>query len=300
MRAVRAVPGAIVVLLSVSASCTQVSDRDRFEAESTPLRILRTVPASGAVDVASDLPIAVCLSELVDPRSIAPSDTSVSSGPALFDTELSIQLLPWTGPDGGPVPAMSEAPWCSGSVLSVTPQTELTAGAQYRLQLQPTARGWGGEPIDTDRPGWVAADGEAPRFFVEFTVAAQVDPDDDADDDPAPTLTELFAAGGPFDPERANCSCHRDPDDLAFARLDLTDATTAFDGLVGASGPRDTGFAMVAPRDPSQSFVMHKLLRGRDGGPLHGVLGDAMPIGEPLPYPDLVAIARWIEGGAAL
>ncbi len=62
--------------------------------------------------------------------------------------------------------------------------------------------------------------------------------------------------------------------------------------------PRDTGFPMVSLRRPSESFLVHKLLREKDGDPLRGVLGDAMPKDGELPYADYVAIARWIEAGA--
>ncbi|MEM6994545.1 MAG: Ig-like domain-containing protein [Myxococcota bacterium] len=305
MIALRAAVRAAVVSVGALASCTQVSDRDRFEEEGAPLRILRTVPAAGAVDMAPDGEIAVCLSAPVDPRSIAPNDTAVSSGPALFDTELTVQLFAWTAPDGSAAPPLSSAPWCSGSVLSVAPQTTLTAGARYRLQLLPTLRGWAGERLDTDQPGWMRSDGDdESTFYVEFEVAPAEPPpgmrDDDETDDPPPTLTELFGPGGPFDPERAQCSCHAEAESLAFERLDLSAPEQAFDALLGSGAPRDTGFAMVAPRDPSQSFLIQKLLRDGRDAPLHGIRGDAMPPEAPLPYADMVAIARWIEGGAEI
>jgi hypothetical protein len=45
--------------------------------------------------------------------------------------------------------------------------------------------------------------------------------------------------------------------------------------------------------------LLHKVLRDADGTAIFGVLGDAMPRGEDsIPYPDYVAIARWIESGA--
>jgi len=289
------------------ASCTQVSDRERFEAETNQIRILQTVPTAGAQDADPDQTVEVCLSGLVDPRSLTPSDTAMASGLAVYDTELVLQLVAWSGPGGTPVDPEATGPWCEGSVLSVTPESRLTPGAQYRLRLRNSPTGWAGEPLDAERPGWVVPEeGDEPRFFLEFTVDPNAEPVDeghgvrpgsDDDDDDTPTLEDLFASGGPFDPERAQCSCHRDPEHLAWRRLDLTDATAAYEGLVGAAGARDGGFAMVAPRDPSQSFLLHKLLRA-DGEPLHGIVGEAMPPEGPLPYQDLVAVARWIDGGA--
>lgn len=306
MHVIRWGPAAVGAALVVLASCTQVSDRDRFEGPDTPLRMLLTVPSADASGVSPTPQIDLCMSTLIDPRSIAEDDTSVSSGSSLFDAEVSIQLVPWIAPGGGDVDAGNTAPWCTGSVLSATPLTPLTPGARFRVQMQPTPRGWAGEVLETEGQGWVVgADGQ-PHFDLEFTVG---EPEDDGgagmgpgrgDPEPEPpTLTALFENDGPFDPERALCSCHRDPDDVAMDRLDLSDPVVAFEDLLGSGMPRDTGFAMITPRHPSQSFLIHKLLRDRDGERLEGILGDAMPKDEPpIPYADYVAIARWIEAGA--
>jgi len=300
-------PAGVSLALVVLASCTQVSDRDRFEGPETPLRVLLTVPSADATGVSPTPQIDLCMSGLIDPRSIAEDDTSVSSGSALFDSEVSIQLMPWIAPGGGEVDAGNMAPWCTGSVLSATPLTPLTPGARFRVQMRPTARGWAGETLQTEGPGWVVgADGEL-HFDLEFTVGeATEEPDGgvgpgrgEEPEPELPTLTSLFENGGPFDPARELCSCHRDPDDLAMDRLDLTDPVVAFEDLLGSGVPRDTGFAMITPRDPSQSFFIHKLLRDRDDERLEGILGDAMPVGgPPIPYSDYVAIARWVEAGA--
>ena len=136
-------------------------------------------------------------------------------------------------------------------------------------------------------------------FLLEFTVAEDPPPagGDPPEEEPS-TLADLFATGGPFDPERGLCSCHADGDDTAHALLDLSTPEAAFEDLVLPPRLRDTGFAMVTPRTPSESFLLHKLLRDPDGSAIHGVLGDAMPKGAPIPYADYVAIARWIEDGA--
>ncbi|HRI10608.1 MAG TPA: hypothetical protein PKW35_22460, partial [Nannocystaceae bacterium] len=60
-----------------------------------------------------------------------------------------------------------------------------------------------------------------------------------------------------------------------------------------------TGYRRVAPSRPSESFLIQKLLRDDAGEAIHGVRGSAMPLPGAIPYADLVAIARWIEGGAA-
>lgn len=296
----RTVAASLVAALVGPAGCTRVSDRSRFESASDEvLEILEASPEPGEREVDPRARIDLCLSGRVDPRSLDELDASVSSGGAVMDSELSLQLVPWLAPGRDRPPDDLRAPWCEGSVLSIEPRAPLTAGARYRLRLRPSAVGWAGEPLSTEGPQWVTAEGDdEPRYVLEFTV----DPDPRGEPlpgEPVPALTlhDLFAPGGPFDPARDTCRCHRDPDDLALHRLDLRDTDAAYAGLLGSSRPRDTGFAMVAPRRPSESFLVHKLLRD-DGEPLHGVLGDAMPPDEPLPYADLLAIVQWIEGGA--
>jgi hypothetical protein len=177
----------------------------------------------------------------------------------------------------------------------------------YRLRLRPSLVGWAGEAIATDAPeGWTEdADGSS-AFFLEFTVAPGAstaptpDPDPPDQRETGPTMVDLFAPGAVFDPDRALCSCHTDPNTVAQARLDLSDPGAAFDGLVIPSRLRETGFPMVSPRRPSESFLLQKLLRDDDGRALHGVLGDPMPPESSLPYADWVTLARWIESGARL
>jgi hypothetical protein len=278
--------------------CTRVSDEERFDPIDEEIAIVQTVPEAGAIEVERSVQIDLCWSGLVDPRSIGDIDALIASGEHFADTDVAVQLWPWRPPANaeGSAPA---APWCTGSVLSVTPESELMAGVQYRLRLADTTVGWAGEAVDTDRPGWVDEDG-GNLFLLEFTVAEDPPPagGDPPEEDPR-TLADLFATGGPFDPERGLCSCHADPDETAHALLDLSTPEAAFEDLVLPPRLRDTGFAMVTARTPSESFLLHKVLRDPDGSAIHGVLGDAMPLGDaPIPYADYVALARWIEDGA--
>jgi hypothetical protein len=294
------VTGLVVVLLGLPG-CTRVSDRSRFEGPDETLEILTTSPKAGEQGVDPEVRIDLCLSGRVDPRSLDELDATVSSGGAVVDSELSVQLVPWLAPGRDLPPDDVDAPWCGGSVVSIEPRAPLVAGAGYRMRLQPSAVGWAGEPLSTEGPGWVpgAEDDEEPHFVLEFTVEpnprGEPLPRDPA---PATTLRDLFAPGGPLDPARPTCSCHRDPDHVALRRLDLRDPQSAYADLLGSSAMRDTGFAMVAPRRPSESFLVHKLLRDPEGEALYGVLGDAMPPEEPLPYADLLAIVQWILDGA--
>lgn len=296
----RAVASLVAVLFGLPG-CTRVSDRSRFEGSDETLEVLVTSPRPGKLGVDPQVRIDLCLSGRVDPRSLEEIDATVSSGAAVVDSELSVQILPWLAPSEDRPPDDTDEPWCSGSVLSIDPKASLTPGAGYRMRLQPSAVGWGGEPLATDGPLWVTDEGDdEPHYVLEFTVDADpsiIEPEP-TEPERALTLRDLFTTGGPFDPARETCSCHRDPEHLALERLDLRDPGTAYEGLLGSSRPRDTGFAMVAPRKPSESFLVHKLLRDDDGSALYGVLADPMPPDEPLAYADVLAIVQWIADGA--
>jgi hypothetical protein len=292
---VRAAAIAIVLI-----GCTRVSDESRFEPVAEEIAIMRTVPEAGASEVEPTVQIDLCWSGLLDPRSVGDLDAFITSGAQFVDTRVAVQLWPWRPPANASGAEPSEAPWCSGSVLSVTPKAELVGGVQYRMQLQDNAVGWAGEQIATDRAGWIDDGAGGSLYLVEFTVAEDppMPPEEPPADDPV-LLSDLFAPGGPFDPARGLCSCHAGGDELAQSLLDLSTPETAFEDLVLPPRLRDTGFAMVTPRIPSESFLLHKLLRDPDGSAIHGVLGDAMPQGDaPLPHADYVALARWIEDGA--
>ena len=292
--------------------CTRVSEQNRFEAVDEQIAIRQTVPAAGATGVPVNAQIDLCWSNLVDPRSVGDVDAFITSGSSIVDTRVDVQLWPWRPPADATAPP-TEAPWCSGSVLSVTPKAPLVEGTRYRLRLEDTAVGWAGESIDTDRAGWIDDNMDGRLYFLEFTTEDDPpEPDDTEDPEPDPTtLTDLFGPGQIFDPERAACSCHAGDDALAQARLDLSTPETAYADLVLATEVRDTGFPTITPRRPSDSFLLHKLLRDPDGTAIFGVRGDPMPpdpepdpdAEEPpepnlIPYADYVAIARWIEDGA--
>lgn len=299
-----AVYTAIGSLASSLLGCTRVGDEQRFEPNPRTVEILTSVPSAGAADVSVRPQLDLCWSDLLDPRSLGDLDAIMSSGSANFDTDLEFQLRPWRGPDDAEVSPESLDAWCAGSVLSVTPKDALVPGVQYRLRLQPTAVGWAGEMIDVETEGWIEEPDGGSVFSLEFTTTTTpppLEPKPDPGTEPAPiTLSSLFEPGQIFDPERAQCSCHRDDDNEAKILLDLSSPVAAFEDLVAAPGVRDTGFVMVTPRRPSESFLLHKLLRDADGDALFGVRGDAMPpTGQPVPYLDYVALAEWIESGAA-
>ncbi|MCY1056148.1 hypothetical protein [Nannocystis sp. SCPEA4] len=283
------------IALAAALACTRVSDTPRFGPISERLEILETIPGPMATDVPPGAQIDFCFSGTLDPRALDDLDASLRSGLVIFDTQLDLQLFAWRPP--GESSGTADAPWCPGSVVSLRAKEPLVPGVLHRVRLAPSAVGWAGEELDVSTPGWVAGDA-GPLFILQFYVR-EPDDDDKADPpEPAPTLTDLFAPGQVFAANNPACSCHRDPDDLAYERLDLSSPQDAFAGLVLPTHPQSTGFPMVAPRRPSESFLVQVLLRDGDGQALHGVRGDPMPPEAPLPYHEMLAIVRWIEGGA--
>jgi hypothetical protein len=261
------------------------------------------MPEPDTPGISSDVQVDLCMSTLVDPRTVTDADATLSSGASRFDSTLSVQLVPWTGPGGTPLPEHTEHPWCRGSVLSITPRSPLPPGVLYRARLRPAPTGWSGERLDTDAPGWIENEDGDVHYIVELMIT-EPGSDDAVDGEEvgtaAPTLRDLFAPGGVFDPELETCGCHGEVGEVAHALLDMRTADSAFEHLVVRTRRRDTGFPMVTPRRPSESFLLHKLLRDEQGEPIDGVLGGPMPPDHPLPYRDLVQIIRWIEAGAAL
>ena len=284
------------IALAAAAACTRVSDTSRFEPISERLEILETIPGPGATDVPPNAQIDFCFSGTLDPRSLDAVDAALRSGTfKSFDIQLDLQLFAWRAP--GDSSGASSAPWCPGSVLSIRAKEPLVPGVLHRARLLPTASGWAGEALDVTTPGWVA-EAAGPRYVLNFYVQAPGDDDKTVPLPPPPSLTDLFAPGQVFGADNPACSCHRDEGDLAHARLDLSSPQDAFAGLVLPTEPQSTGFPMVSPRRPSESFLVQVLLRDDDGEALHGVRGDPMPPDAPLPYADKVQIVRWIEGGA--
>lgn len=293
-------PAAPLVILSVAAAtggCAWPSDVERFPAPEDRLEIVATLPTAGGTGVPRTSGIDLCLSDLADPGSLGDLDASLSSGSVIFDIDVDLQLFPWRAP-GSLAPA-GAPPWCAGSVLSIRPRAAMRGGTLYRVRLQPTLRGWAGEALDVATPGWIVNDDGEPVFDLEFTTEPGDDPATPPPEPAAPTLRDLFGEGGPFDPGRGLCSCHREPYGLARERLALVNPESAFAALVEDPTIASTGYRRVAPGRPSESFLIHKLLRDDEGGAIHGVRGSAMPLPGAISYADLVAIARWIEGGAA-
>lgn len=293
-------PTLAVIAMSALVGCADASEGTRYDDSPDEVAIVGTVPEAGAVEIPSDVQLDLCWSDLLDPRSIGDLDATISSGGRVFDTDLQLQLFAWRGPRGSDLLPENDGPWCSGSVLSITPVDPLQPGARHRLRLRADPVGWNGESIDLDTPGWTQTPQGEDVFYLEFDVAAEPERENDPEEAIEDlTLSTLFEPDRVFDPQRAMCSCHTEADSLATTLLDMSNAEAAYADLVLDPRVRETGYTMVTPRRPSESFLIHKLLRDADGSAIAGILGHPMPQNQdPLPYPDLVDIAEWIESGA--
>ncbi len=269
--------------------------------EGPVLSVVASHPAPGGL-LEDGRTVDLCFDGLLDPRTVDPSDFLLASGRIVVDSDVAVQIRPWYGP-GGTLPGAE--PWCPGSVVSVRPRAGLAGGVRMRLRMRPDAVGWSGEAIAPEGPGFFE-DAEGERMFtLEFETAQAQDGerlDPWSPPAPAPTLVELFEPGRVFGPD-GGCGCHvaGDPstDPTALARLDLSSPRAAFEDLLTPPGDLSEAFPVVAPGDPSGSFLVHKLLRTEGGLAIRGVRGVPMPPAGPLPFEDLVDLARWIEGGAA-
>jgi hypothetical protein len=91
---------------------------------------------------------------------------------------------------------------------------------------------------------------------------------------------------------RSCVGCHNGSTRFLPAVLNLTEAN-AYANLVGVSSIQKSGLQRVAPGDPENSYVIHKL-EGRAG-----ITGQRMPLtGTPLTDGQILVIRRWIELGA--
>lgn len=276
--------------------CGRTRDLSRFSEDRSSLMIVQTFPSRGSEKVSKTSQIDLCLSSEIDPQSFVPTNVTLSSGREYVEIDVFIQLFPWFGPASKF--QLSETRWCSGSVISIVPQVPLAPTTLYRVSLRPElARGWEGEAFDSTGPGWQKNSEGEDIFVVEFTTSEQsLHPEEQQ---PAKVmLRQLFAAGQVFDPNSSTCSCHRQADELAHELLDLSTPETAFTGFLNRSELESTGYPMVSPGNPSESYLIQKLVPTKENMPLWGVHGDLMPQDGELTHSDRVAIAWWIASGA--
>jgi hypothetical protein len=117
---------------------------------------------------------------------------------------------------------------------------------------------------------------------------------------PTPNLTPTFSSiqrdifEAADSSGRPSCSSCHNPNGGAFRQVGLDMSTAgSFDSLVGVSSREKPGVLRVAPGDPDNSYLIHKL-EGRTD-----IVGARMPNRGPfLSDGQIAIIRRWIELGA--
>jgi hypothetical protein len=232
------------ITLAVLAACTRVSDDQPFPPVQDRLAIARTIPEQGdTIPVGAQIDF--CFDGHVDPRALDDFAATVSSGCVY----LRLRARP---PAVRLAPARRRLRHLQHRLVPRQravhpPRVELRPGALYHVRLQPEAVGWAGEKLDVTTPGWIRRrrrlqPQRSRRVPARVHRRAQRrghrhrhghDTDEHPGDAlPAPTLTDLFAPGPGVQPDNPACSCHREGDDLARARLDLSSPSAAFADLV--------------------------------------------------------------------
>lgn len=285
-----------------TAACLVGPAEDRFAVEVGELRVVGTAPLDDATDVPTDVVFDLCFDGIIAPAAVDPRAAQLLAGTALFDSRADVLLAAWRPPMSRE--GIATTRWCPGSVLRVTPVSPLRPDTPYRIRLDTSVLGWSGETLIPEGPGWINDRGE-PALIVSFSTAAARTPEPDslaappaAEAEPSepPSLVDLFASGGPFDPERDTCSCHREPGP-ARALVDLTSPERAAATLL-REGPE----RVVFPGRASESPLLHVTIRDAEGAPLPGPRSGPMPPDDsdvaPWSHADVSRVAAWIDGGA--
>jgi hypothetical protein len=109
---------------------------------------------------------------------------------------------------------------------------------------------------------------------------------------PTPDLQPTFASIEREILSQRCVGCHNGTTRFLPALMNLTEGN-AYASLVGVASVEQPGLQRVAPGDPDNSYLIHKI-EGRAG-----ITGQRMPLaGTPLTDGQILVIKRWIELGA--
>jgi hypothetical protein len=117
---------------------------------------------------------------------------------------------------------------------------------------------------------------------------------------PTPNLTPTFASiqrdifEASDSSGRPACSACHNPNGGAFRQVGLDLSTSgSYDSLIGVASREKLGLVRVAPGDPDNSYLIHKL-EGRTD-----IIGNRMPTRGPyLSEGQIAIVRRWIQLGA--
>jgi hypothetical protein len=109
---------------------------------------------------------------------------------------------------------------------------------------------------------------------------------------PTPNLQATFSSIQSEILSQRCAGCHNGTTRFLPALMNLTEGN-AYASLVGVASVEQPGLQRVAPGDPENSYLIHKV-EGRSG-----ITGQRMPLaGTPLTDGQILVIRRWIELGA--
>ena len=119
----------------------------------------------------------------------------------------------------------------------------------------------------------------------------QVTPNPEEPPPPAAAVTLAELQTNVFSPRCA--SCHTGSGGSLPGSMNLSSAEASFAALVNVASEEQPSLLRVAPNDPDNSYLVHKI----EGRP--GIVGGRMPLGGPfLDEATIAAVKSWIEGGA--
>jgi len=237
----------------------------------TPVRVASIIPAAGAPLTMPPAQITAGFDREVDASTVGPLTflLDASGGDAIFGNanDVAITAASVTVPPANPQSAIFDL---TGVAL---------ADDTYRVTLV----GDGGAPIldlDANALDGDADGNEGGNFTSQFTITTPVVL--------GATLDQIQAVV--FTPSCASAACH-DAGSPA-ADLDLSTADRSFGDLVGVSSLNKAGATRVIAFDADNSYLIQKLENDPD------IVGQVMPIVQPLDQAVIDVIRQWITDGA--
>jgi hypothetical protein len=242
-----------------------------------PVRVTSLAPLPGSAVAALPASITAAFDRDLNATTVDATTFRLerSGGDGIFGNGNDVAIVP----AGVGVPLMT----ATTATMSLTGAT--SAIDTYRVTLAGagavTIRDLANNALDGELGGaFPSGNGAAGGDFVaQFSVGVQ------------PTLQSI--QNGVLTPTCGVANCHSGGGAQLPTSMNLTTVSSSYAALVGVTSVESPGLQRVAPGNPSNSYLIHKL----EGGPNIG--GERMPFGgAPLDPATIGAIRRWIGNGA--
>ncbi len=265
-----------LVLAAALIGCSYPTDETPYPGQCAPFGLLSSRPAIGERDVPTNAVIELAFSDYPDSEIAGLETIVVTSGFFRKTGAYNVDLVAKT--------------------VRYRPTTPFEPNLEYTVSVQPHIRSLQGCTSGRlEQRSFRTGAGPAPDAPARPVVRFE-------------TVLAIFAA------RCAGATCHRRDDggpggggdDGAAPPRGLSlDDERAYDDLVGVRSAELSDLLRVAPRDPARSYLLRKLLPGRDPDrPMPTVFGQRMPPGGFPPggaggvADPIRAIADWIDAGA--